>query len=76
VLRGHYTQVNSCYFDQESHELFTGANDRNILMWTPKMDRAYEQHLTDLANNKKEEKRPGFTSRIAATADAWSSDED
>ncbi|XP_014498711.1 DNA excision repair protein ERCC-8 [Vigna radiata var. radiata] len=35
VLRGHYECVNSCWFNQQNQELYTGGNDRQILVWSP-----------------------------------------
>ncbi|GAU31180.1 hypothetical protein TSUD_316050 [Trifolium subterraneum] len=35
VLRGHYESVNSCWFNQQDQELYTGGNDRQILVWSP-----------------------------------------
>ncbi|XP_058786131.1 WD repeat-containing protein ATCSA-1 [Vicia villosa] len=35
ILRGHYESVNSCWFNQQDQELYTGGNDRQILVWSP-----------------------------------------
>ncbi|XP_057430118.1 WD repeat-containing protein ATCSA-1 [Lotus japonicus] len=35
ILRGHYECVNSCWFNQQDQELYTGGNDRQILVWSP-----------------------------------------
>ncbi|XP_004501517.1 WD repeat-containing protein ATCSA-1 [Cicer arietinum] len=35
VLRGHYESVSSCCFNQQDQELYTGGNDRQILVWSP-----------------------------------------
>ncbi|CAL5204795.1 unnamed protein product [Lathyrus oleraceus] len=35
ILRGHYESVNSCWFNQHDQELYTGGNDRQILVWSP-----------------------------------------
>ncbi|KAL2346478.1 hypothetical protein Fmac_000478 [Flemingia macrophylla] len=35
ILRGHYECVNSCWFNQQDQELYTGGNDRQILVWAP-----------------------------------------
>lgn len=34
TLLGHYLKVNTCYFQEESMELYSGGQDRNILMYT------------------------------------------
>ena len=80
TLRGHYNQVNCCFFREDYQELYSGANDRNILVWLPytRSVQAFEDDLKEKEWLKEGEKRikSGFTSRIAATADTWSSDED
>ncbi|KAJ8762613.1 hypothetical protein K2173_008052 [Erythroxylum novogranatense] len=35
TLRGHYEYVNCCWFNSQDQELYTGGNDRQILVWTP-----------------------------------------
>ncbi|KAK3029782.1 hypothetical protein RJ639_038224 [Escallonia herrerae] len=35
TLRGHYENVNCCWFNAQDQELFTGGNDRQILVWSP-----------------------------------------
>ena len=77
VLRGHYTQVNGCVSHPDDQTLYSCGNDRNILVWTPQTStiEAYEDHIDDIAKVKAP-RTSGFTSRTAATADAWSSDED
>lgn len=35
ILRGHYESINSCWFNQQDQELYTGGNDRQILVWSP-----------------------------------------
>ncbi|XP_059287748.1 WD repeat-containing protein ATCSA-1 isoform X1 [Lycium ferocissimum] len=34
-LRGHYENVNCCLYDSLDQELYTGSNDRKILVWSP-----------------------------------------
>ncbi|TMW86953.1 hypothetical protein EJD97_020664 [Solanum chilense] len=34
-LRGHYENVNCCLYNSLDQELFTGGNDRKILVWSP-----------------------------------------
>ncbi|KAI4337054.1 hypothetical protein L6164_015511 [Bauhinia variegata] len=35
TFRGHYECVNSCWFSVDDQELYTGGNDRQILVWSP-----------------------------------------
>ncbi|QHO30412.1 WD repeat-containing protein ATCSA-1 isoform X1 [Arachis duranensis] len=35
TFRGHYECVNSCWFNEQDQELYTGGNDRQILVWSP-----------------------------------------
>ncbi|KAG0540225.1 hypothetical protein BDA96_03G390800 [Sorghum bicolor] len=35
TFRGHYELVNCCYYSEQDQELYTGGNDRQILVWTP-----------------------------------------
>ncbi|XP_020592758.1 DNA excision repair protein ERCC-8-like [Phalaenopsis equestris] len=35
TLRGHYESVNCCYFNWHDQEIYTGSNDRKILVWSP-----------------------------------------
>ncbi|KAL6215400.1 hypothetical protein ACLB2K_014830 [Fragaria x ananassa] len=34
-FRGHYELVNCCWFSLQDQELYTGGNDRQILIWSP-----------------------------------------
>ncbi|GAB2293845.1 WD repeat-containing protein ATCSA-1 [Dionaea muscipula] len=34
-FRGHYECVNCCWFNADDQELYTGGNDRQILVWSP-----------------------------------------
>ncbi|KAL6504586.1 WD repeat-containing protein ATCSA-1 [Orobanche hederae] len=34
-LRGHYENVNCCWYNALDQELYTGGNDRQILVWSP-----------------------------------------
>jgi DNA excision repair protein ERCC-8 len=38
VLRGHYHRVNCAVFCTPTRTLFTGSNDRAIVVWTPRVD--------------------------------------
>lgn len=35
TFRGHYESVNCCCFNSQDQELYTGGNDRQILVWSP-----------------------------------------
>ncbi|KAK8584958.1 hypothetical protein V6N13_138900 [Hibiscus sabdariffa] len=35
TFRGHYESVNCCWFSSQDQELYTGGNDRQILVWSP-----------------------------------------
>ncbi|KAJ4701616.1 DNA excision repair protein ERCC-8 [Melia azedarach] len=35
TFRGHYECVNCCWFSSQEQELYTGGNDRQILVWSP-----------------------------------------
>ncbi|XP_041018408.1 WD repeat-containing protein ATCSA-1-like isoform X3 [Juglans microcarpa x Juglans regia] len=35
TFRGHYEYVNCCWFSSQEQELYTGGNDRQILVWSP-----------------------------------------
>ncbi|KAL9238062.1 hypothetical protein vseg_012538 [Gypsophila vaccaria] len=35
TFRGHYDCVNCCWFAAQDQELYTGGNDRQILVWSP-----------------------------------------
>lgn len=77
TLRGHYNQVNCCFYNTEAHELYSAANDRNILIWLPQTASvsAYEDFVNSTRQDAGQH-RTKFTSRVVGTADAWSSDED
>lgn len=34
-FRGHYENVNCCWYSEQDQELYTGGNDRQILVWSP-----------------------------------------
>ncbi|KAJ9186832.1 hypothetical protein P3X46_002361 [Hevea brasiliensis] len=35
TFRGHYEYVNCCWFNSQDQEIYTGGNDRQILVWSP-----------------------------------------
>lgn len=75
TLRGHLQQVNCCVFHPDYQELYSGGNDRNVLIWEPELDGSYDNYLKERSSKKQTQSR-SFVTRIAATADSWSSDEE
>lgn len=76
TLRGHYYQVNSCVFNDNTQELYSCGNDRNILLWTPQTENflAYDKYLKEGVEDMK---TVNFLKRTGAVMqDEWSSDED
>lgn len=72
TFTGHYSNVNCCTFHQHFQALFSGANDTNLLIWLPEMNRTGD------------EKRGQPTRAVASGSDkafnpyqdSWSSDEE
>jgi len=72
TFTGHYNNVNCCTFHQHFQALFSGANDTNLLIWLPEMNRTGD------------EKRGQPTRAVASGSDktfnpyqdSWSSDEE
>lgn len=75
TLRGHLQQVNCCVFHPDYQELYSGGNDRNVLIWEPELDGSYDNYLRERSSKKQTQSR-SFVARIAATVDSWSSDEE
>ncbi|XP_044474472.1 WD repeat-containing protein ATCSA-1-like [Mangifera indica] len=44
-FRGHYEFVNCCWFSSQDQELYTGGNDRQILVWSPPKSSSDEMDL-------------------------------
>jgi len=61
AFRGHYELVNCCYYSEQDQELYTGSNDRQILVWSPSTPAFTEM--------EDDEKRHGLS---AADEDNWS----
>ncbi|PUZ53870.1 hypothetical protein GQ55_5G084800 [Panicum hallii var. hallii] len=61
TFRGHYELVNCCYYSEQDQELYTGSNDRQILVWSPSTPAFTEM--------EDDEKRHGLS---AADEDNWS----
>ena len=79
VLRGHYGRVNCLALSQSTHCLYSGANDRAILVWTPDTGDVRPSPSRDSADTEPH-RGSGlgqFARRVGGgTADSWSSDED
>ncbi|XP_068661233.1 WD repeat-containing protein ATCSA-1-like [Aristolochia californica] len=45
TFRGHYESVNCCWFSPQDQELYTGSNDRQILVWSPSV--SYSEEVDD-----------------------------
>ena len=71
TLSGHFNNVNCCIFHQHFQALFSGANDTNLLVWLPQMNRTSDVKETAVvaaANTKDKVNNP--------YQDSWSSDEE
>ena len=76
LLHGHYGRVNCAALSPATHSLYSGANDRAILVWTA--DCGDVQFSPTHAGEVLRGSRLGrFARRVGGgTADSWSSDED
>ncbi|GAB2228383.1 hypothetical protein Droror1_Dr00010219 [Drosera rotundifolia] len=45
-LRAHYEYVNCCWFNADDQELYTGGNDRQILVWSPSKMVSHEDNCS------------------------------
>ncbi|RLN21956.1 DNA excision repair protein ERCC-8-like isoform X2 [Panicum miliaceum] len=61
TFRGHYELVNCCYYSEQDQELYTGSNERQILVWS-----SSTPAFTEMEDD---EKRHGLS---AADEDNWS----
>ncbi|XP_031404768.1 WD repeat-containing protein ATCSA-1-like [Punica granatum] len=43
TFRGHFENVNCCWFSSHDQELYTGGNDRQILVWSPFVSHEMEE---------------------------------
>jgi DNA excision repair protein ERCC-8 len=77
TLTGHFNQVNCVVYNADYQELYTGANDRNILVFSPntETEAVYKEYLDSTRGVKPGQSVSGYVRRIG-TADTWSSDED
>lgn len=78
TLRGHYNQVACCFYDSMRQDLYSGGNDRNILVWKPNTAAtvAYEESINASKPPPTDKTKSNFVRRVGAMADTWSSDED
>jgi len=79
VLRGHYGRVNCLAVSQATHCLYSGANDRAILVWTPDIGDLGPSPPRGGADTEvhRGSGLGQFARRVGGgTADSWSSDED
>lgn len=75
-LSGHYNPVNCVYFDAQDQTLYSGGNDRNLLIWTPETEAVIAYQDSFQENSHQENHNGTASSERIGTADAWSSDED
>ena len=79
TLRGHYGRVNCLALCRASHYLYSGANDRAILVWTPAAEDLGPSPARDRGDGEvlAGSRLGRFARRVGGgTADTWSSDED
>ena len=72
TLNGHYSAVNCVTFNETEQEMYSGGNDRNILIWESNQARseAYTEHLAGTKRGN-----VGITPHTV-TVDNWSSSDD
>eukprot|EP00112_Aurelia_sp_Birch-Aquarium-sp1_P011298 Seg2376.3 transcript_id=Seg2376.3/GoldUCD/mRNA.D3Y31 product="DNA excision repair protein ERCC-8" protein_id=Seg2376.3/GoldUCD/D3Y31 len=68
-LQGHYGNVNCCYYNHSSQELYSGAMDNHVLIWSPKGVTKSPISNVDDANTKEKDADEAYQ-------DAWSSDDE
>ena len=76
-LNGHYNSVNCCTFVPSHQELYSGGDDRNILVWDPNEEttnRAYNEHVTEKNGGSNPAQARSLANTV--TVDAWSDDSD
>lgn len=78
TLSGHYNCVNCCVYHPHFHELYSGGNDRNVLIWTAdhSQDSAYDEYLKSQNTKNDSSDRRRIIPHRNVTVDTWSSDED
>lgn len=68
VLLGHYNTVTCCVYSDYQQTLYSGAHDRNILVWTAETGEYREEPI-------KTNKSRSLVPKRSVTEDAWSDDE-
>jgi len=71
ILQGHYNTVTCCIYTEHFQTLYSGANDRNILVWASESDVLADEEPSKAETNCHRSLVP----RRNLTEDAWSSDE-
>ncbi|XP_031500078.1 WD repeat-containing protein ATCSA-1 [Nymphaea colorata] len=51
TFHGHYESVNCCCFSSADQELYTGSNDRQILLWSPSVSTAADEGSESLTDH-------------------------
>ena len=74
TLRGHYNQVNCVVHNSVNQELYSGGNDRNMLVWVPDTEQLQAFDM-ELKSKDTSQAQTNFLHRVG-TGDAWSSDEE
>lgn len=69
ILNGHFHSINCCFYRETYQELYSGGNDRNVLLWSADEP----QREAYLESNKSDDECLNKKSRTMD--DAWSSDE-
>ena len=73
TLLGHYNTVTCCAYNENYQTLYSGANDRNILVWAP--DSVNFVHEETISRKQPLSGPRSLIPRRELTQDAWSSDE-
>lgn len=71
TLLGHYNTVTCCVYNEDFQTLYSGANDRNILVWAAEKEMTAE----DEERSSHAARSRSLLPRRNLTEDAWSSDE-
>ena len=74
TLLGHYNTVTCCVYNENFQTLYSGANDRNILVWAAERDTMTDEDSEPPTNGAHTSR--SLVPRRNLTQDAWSSDED
>ena len=75
-FKGHFEPINCCIFNSTRNEVYTGARDRNILIWAPESSK-----VTDIEIPRPKDALPSrsmnFSSLMSgqSRADDWSDEE-